>query len=105
MESYALHKEKLALFVCLKHFRQRGLLEPFHALTQRSPFSFEHPLLSRLHDELVTKADFSAAELLLEEAAQLNLFDEFIRTCPYKLLPCSPFSPFFIPFCSSCLFS
>jgi len=84
LAAFSLHRERLSLALCLKHLRQRHLDEPFNALLRSCPFSFEHPLLSRLHEDLVTKGDFAATELLLENAASLNLFDDYIRTCPCK---------------------
>lgn len=56
--------------LCLKHLRQFDYSEAFHALQKKARVQLEHPLLSQLHNLLVEKGDFEAAERLMEQATE-----------------------------------
>lgn len=84
-------REKEAIRLCLKHFRQHNYCEAFESLQKRTKVQLEDALLSRLHQLLVSRApegrgggsvsrvllssvqvqkgDFAACEQLLEKAA------------------------------------
>ncbi|KAG0343380.1 hypothetical protein BG005_002456, partial [Podila minutissima] len=81
---YINFRETESVRLCLKHFRQRKLLDAFKALQERTNIQLEDPLLTRLHRELVVKGNFRRAEELMAEAADRGLFDEYIRAYDYK---------------------
>lgn len=66
------YREREAIRLCLKHFRQRGpkYLEVFEALRTSSGVSLEDSRLSALHDALVLRADYDAAEEFMAQALQ-----------------------------------
>lgn len=81
---YLQFRETESVRLCLKHFRQRKLLDAFKALQERTNIQLEDPLLTSLHRELVVKGNFKRAEELMMEAADRGLFDEYIRAYDYK---------------------
>lgn len=48
------YREREAIRLCLKHFRQRHYMEAFQELSKKTKVSLEHPLLTELHDLLVS---------------------------------------------------
>jgi len=50
VEQYCDHE---ATRLCLKHLRQRGMLDAFHAIQQQSHTQLEHPLITELFHRLV----------------------------------------------------
>ncbi|KAI9001723.1 Muskelin N-terminus-domain-containing protein [Gaertneriomyces semiglobifer] len=85
-KDYINYRENEVVRLCLKHFRQRNYLDTFESLRARTSLQLEDPLLTELHNQLVVRGDFNAAEDLIEEAAQRNLFQDYISECPYKPL-------------------
>ncbi|KAF9187936.1 Muskelin 1, intracellular mediator containing kelch motif [Haplosporangium sp. Z 767] len=81
---YINFRETESVRLCLKHFRQRKLLDAFKALQERTHIRLEDPLLTKLHRELVIRGNFKRAEELMGEAAERGLFDEYIRNYDYK---------------------
>ncbi|KAG0358454.1 Muskelin 1, intracellular mediator containing kelch motif, partial [Gamsiella multidivaricata] len=81
---YINFRETKSVRLCLKHFRQRKLLDAFKALQDRTNIELEHPLLTMLHHELVVRGNFKRAEELMIEAAERGLFDDYIRSYDYK---------------------
>jgi hypothetical protein len=59
-------------------------MDIFHALQQRTKLGLEDPLLTELHDELVSNGNFDRTETLMSQAAHKNLFGEYIAECVYK---------------------
>ena len=47
-------REKEAIRLCLKHFRQRQFTEAYEALQKKTKVSLEHPILTELHSMLVS---------------------------------------------------
>ena len=47
-------REKEAIRLCLKHFRQRQYLEAYEALEKKTKIVLEHPILTELHTKLVS---------------------------------------------------
>lgn len=72
--------------LCMKHFRQRNMLDLFESLQLKTQLRLEDPLLTELNQLLVRTGDFSQIEQLLENAAKLDLFEEYISDCKYKPL-------------------
>ncbi|KAL1924690.1 uncharacterized protein VTP21DRAFT_4344 [Calcarisporiella thermophila] len=81
---YQNFQEIQAIKLCLKHFRQRNYMEEFQALQQRTQVQLEDPLLTRLHEELVSQGNFEAAESIMLEANDRNLFEDYIGDCAYQ---------------------
>lgn len=85
-------REKEAIRLCLKHFRQRQFTEAYEALQKRTKVSLEHPILTELHSMLVKHGDFEKSEDLLWQAAEEGLFDQYICDQDYtpKWTPIEP---------------
>lgn len=66
------YREREAIRLCLKHFRQRGasFLGVYETLKASSGVSLEDARLSALHDALVLQADYPAAEDFMGQALQ-----------------------------------
>ena len=47
------YREREAIRLCLKHFRQHNYTEAFESLQKRTKISLEHPVLTELHQKLV----------------------------------------------------
>lgn len=73
-----------AVRLCLKHFRQRNYLDLFQMVQTQTNLKLEHPLLTELHHHLVIDGEFDAAEKLMTEGLQKNLFADHISSLPYK---------------------
>jgi len=67
-------REKEAIRLCLKHFRQHNYLEAFESLQKKTRISLEHPLLTELHRVLVDEGNYEKTEELLEKASCGGLF-------------------------------
>jgi hypothetical protein len=65
----------------LKYLRQRRLLTPYRAILARSGLRLEHPLITDLHQDLVLKGDWAAAEQTLQRLSIGGLFDAYLRAC------------------------
>ncbi|XP_033744964.1 muskelin-like isoform X1 [Pecten maximus] len=78
------YREKEAIRLCLKHFRQRQFIEAYDALQKKTKVELEHPILTELHDKLVKQGDFDACESLVWRACQERLFDQYIGLLDYK---------------------
>ncbi|KAF9172613.1 Muskelin 1, intracellular mediator containing kelch motif [Mortierella sp. AD010] len=81
---YINFRERESVRLCLKHFRQRKLFDAFKALQERTNIQLEDNLLTKLHHELVIKGNFKRAEELMMEAAERDLFNDYIRSYDYK---------------------
>ena len=47
------YREKEAIRLCLKHFRQRQYTEAYEELQKKTKIELEHPILTELHTKLV----------------------------------------------------
>ncbi|RKO92671.1 Muskelin N-terminus-domain-containing protein, partial [Blyttiomyces helicus] len=81
---YINYRENEVIRLCLKHFRQRNYLDTFDCLHRRTQLQLEDPLLTDLHRTLVLEGDFAMAEDLITEAAERNLFQDYISECTYR---------------------
>jgi hypothetical protein len=59
--------------LCLKHFRQHNYQEAFESLQRRTQVRLEDPVLSKLHDILVTQGDFEGTENFMEHSVSSKL--------------------------------
>ncbi|KAG0246046.1 hypothetical protein BGX31_004699 [Mortierella sp. GBA43] len=78
---YVSFRETESVRLCLKHFRQRQLMDAFKALQERTNIKLEDPLLSNLHQELVIKGNFKRAEELITEASEQGQGGPSARSC------------------------
>ncbi|OAD75654.1 hypothetical protein PHYBLDRAFT_143898 [Phycomyces blakesleeanus NRRL 1555(-)] len=78
------YKETETIRLCLKHLRQRNLMDVFHVLKSRTNVELEHPLLSELHQYLVQDGNFEAAEQILIQANSSNIFELFSTHADYR---------------------
>ena len=76
-------REQEVIRLCLKHFRQRNYMEAFDALQRKTQISLEHPALTELHQVLVKHGHFEQAETIIHQAANENLFNEYIYNQAY----------------------
>nr|XP_053629064.1 muskelin-like isoform X1 [Cherax quadricarinatus]XP_053629065.1 muskelin-like isoform X1 [Cherax quadricarinatus] len=81
---YTTYREREAIRLCLKHFRQHNYTEAFESLEKRTRVTLEDPRLTQLHKLLVENGDFDACEELISQAAQEGLFQQYISQQEYK---------------------
>ncbi|XP_064604593.1 muskelin-like isoform X2 [Liolophura sinensis] len=89
MNWYNTYREREAIRLCLKHFRQKNYTEAFEALQRKTDTVLEHPVLTELHNLLVHNGDFAACEELVSKACQEGLFNHYISQQDYKPKWCS----------------
>ncbi|PVD25090.1 hypothetical protein C0Q70_15588 [Pomacea canaliculata] len=94
MNWYNTYREREAIRLCLKHFRQRHYIEAFEALKKKTKVSLEHPVLTELHDLLVINGDFEGCEKVVSRVCEEGLFDQYISQQDYrpKWTPIEPVS-------------
>ncbi|GAB6029244.1 Muskelin 1, intracellular mediator containing kelch motif [Chamberlinius hualienensis] len=78
------YREREAIRLCLKHFRQHNYTEAFDSLQKKTAISLEDPLLTKLHNLLVIDGNFHACERLIERASTEGLFNRYINEQDYK---------------------
>jgi hypothetical protein len=59
------------------------MMDVFYILKNRTGIELEHPLLSELHRHLVLDANFSAAENVLQQAHQRNIYKPYTESTQY----------------------
>ena len=64
------YREKEAIRLCLKHFRQQNYTDAYNVLADCTKIKLEDPLLTRLHATLVKEGDFDSCERIIDQAAQ-----------------------------------
>ncbi|KAL4226060.1 Muskelin 1 [Mactra antiquata] len=84
MNWYTNYREKEAIRLCLKHFRQRQYVEAYEALQKKTRVDLEHPILTELHNQLVTQGNYDACENLITRACEEGLFEQYISDQEYK---------------------
>ena len=63
-------REREAIRLCLKHFRQHNYTEVFECLQKKTRIQLEDPLLTRLHRLIVAEGDYERPEQLVETAVE-----------------------------------
>ena len=63
-------REKEAIRLCLKHFRQKNYNEVFESLQKKTKIQLEHPRLTELHNCLVKDGNYDETEKLIKTAIQ-----------------------------------
>ncbi|KAL8596859.1 hypothetical protein ACOMHN_060667 [Nucella lapillus] len=81
---YHTYREREAIRLCLKHFRQRHYMEAFEELKKKTKVSLEHPLLTELHENLVLKGDYDDCERVIKQACNEGLFNQYLSQQDYK---------------------
>ncbi|XP_037092841.1 muskelin-like isoform X2 [Pollicipes pollicipes] len=84
MDWFTAYREKEAIRLCLKHFRQQNYQEAFSSLQKRTRVQLEDPLLTQLHAALVERGDFGATEEAVQQAHDRGLFREYIGQHEYR---------------------
>lgn len=62
------------------------MMDVFYILKNRTGVELEHPLISDLHRHLVIDANFSAAEEILQQTHQSNIYKPYSESATYKPL-------------------
>lgn len=75
--------ETETLRLCLKHFRQRNMMDIFYLIKHRTNVELEHPFLTNLHESLVMKGDYAQAEILIQHAYKEHMFDTYSQRVSY----------------------
>ncbi|CAH3026215.1 unnamed protein product [Porites evermanni] len=78
------YREREAIRLCLKHFRQHNYTEAFESLQKRTKIALEHPMLTELHQKLVINNDFDGCEKIIEQASKDAIFSNYISQQEYK---------------------
>lgn len=78
------YREREAVRLCLKHFRQHNYQEAFESLQKRTKVQLEDEILTQLHELLVTKGDFENGEALLQKSAENGVFTNYLSYQEYK---------------------
>ncbi|XP_042910813.1 muskelin isoform X2 [Parasteatoda tepidariorum] len=86
------YREREAIRLCLKHFRQHNYTEAFESLQKRTCVQLEDTLLTKLHQCLVIDGDYMAAEKLLISAVHDGCLDNYLdqQTHKAKWVPIIP---------------
>jgi hypothetical protein len=71
--------------LCLKHFRQKNMMDIYQQLKAKTGIELEHPIIGKLHQALVTEGNFEQAEEIILNADQnRNLFQQFVQEAKYS---------------------
>uniref|UniRef100_H2ZEN2 F5/8 type C domain-containing protein n=1 Tax=Ciona savignyi TaxID=51511 RepID=H2ZEN2_CIOSA len=84
LQWYFKYREREAIRLCLKHFRQHNYMDAFHSLQKKTKISLEDPLLSDLHQVLVCESNFEKSESIIEKAIKDGKFNSYIGRQIYK---------------------
>ncbi|KAI9497069.1 Muskelin N-terminus-domain-containing protein [Zychaea mexicana] len=83
MYEYQNYREMETIRLCLKHFRQRNMMDIFYLIQDRTGVELENSFLTQLHKHLVQDADFTAAEQVLEAAHARHIFKDYAANAEY----------------------
>lgn len=70
--------------LCLKHFRQKNMMDVYQTLKSKTGIEIEHPLVGKLHESLVIQGDFDQAEKIIIDANEKNIFHSFVKNAMYS---------------------
>ncbi|ELU02476.1 hypothetical protein CAPTEDRAFT_169790 [Capitella teleta] len=84
MNWYSTYREREAIRLCLKHFRQHHYTEAYEALQKKTRVTLEHSALTELHTQLVQFGDYDACERLIEKACCEGWFSNYISQQDYR---------------------
>ncbi|KAI0239365.1 hypothetical protein L0F63_003758 [Massospora cicadina] len=83
-KEFNLYREREAVRLCLKYFRQRNYTDAFRALERQSGMELEDPQLTALYRVVVEEGDFAAAEAMIVDASSRGYFQEYCSKLPYR---------------------
>jgi len=86
-------RQREAIRLCLKHFRQHNYTEAFEYLQQKTNIQLEDPMLSELHKTLVRHGDYEQSEEIITKAIHNGLFDTWLN----DQLPVPIWTPLILP--------
>jgi len=78
MEWQKTYREREAIRLCLKHFREKNYTEAFESLEKKTKVQLEDPVLTRLHTTLVKEGNYEAVERLMLQLLNDGMFSDFI---------------------------
>ena len=64
------YREREAIRLCLKHFRQKNYTEVFESLQKKTRIQLEDPLLTELHRALVIHGDYAESEQIIKRSIE-----------------------------------
>lgn len=70
--------------MCLKHFRQKNMMDVYETLKAKTGIEIEHPMVGELHKSLVINGDFDQAEKIILDAEKKQFFHSFVKDSSYK---------------------
>ncbi|EPB83057.1 hypothetical protein HMPREF1544_10194 [Mucor circinelloides 1006PhL] len=82
-DAFNKYKELETIRLCLKHFRQKNMMDVYATLQKSSNIELEHPLIERLHQSVVVDGDFEAAGKIVLEADEKNIFRSYVENARY----------------------
>ena len=74
MLNFIQFREREAIRLCLKHFRQKNYNEVFASLQKKTKIQLEHPRLTELHNSLVKDGNYEDTEKLINQAIQGTIY-------------------------------
>ena len=83
------YRQREAIRLCLKHFRQHNYTEAFEYLQQKTNIQLEDPMLSELHNTLVRQGDYEQSEEIITKAIQ-SKYLLFMQSVPENLKKSKP---------------
>jgi len=87
------HRQKEAIRLCLKHFRQHNYTNAFEYLQTKTKIQLEDPMLTELHRTLVRDGDCEKSEDIVTKAVERGLFDKWMD----NQLPIPKWTPLILP--------
>ncbi|CRK95856.1 CLUMA_CG009303, isoform A [Clunio marinus] len=84
LQQYNEAKEKTTIRLILKHLRNKGYLEAFHALSGETNIQLEDEEITELYRCLVDDGDFKKVENIMEKLVNEGNIDEYIAKQKYK---------------------
>ncbi|KAG2204661.1 hypothetical protein INT47_011956 [Mucor saturninus] len=78
------HKERETIRMCLKHFRQKNMMDVYETLKSKTGIEIEHPMVEKLHKSLVINGDFDQAEQVILDADKKAIFHPFVKESSFK---------------------
>ncbi|GAN02525.1 muskelin [Mucor ambiguus] len=82
-DAFNKYKELETIRLCLKHFRQKNMMDVYATLQKSSSIELEDPLVEQLHQSVVVDGDFEAAERMIRDADEKNIFRSYVENARY----------------------
>ncbi|GAA5813656.1 hypothetical protein MFLAVUS_007141 [Mucor flavus] len=82
-DAYTTYKEMETIRLCLKHFRQKNMMDVYQTLKNKTGIEIEHASIADLHQSLVIDGNFEQAEKIITDADSNNVFNSFAENALY----------------------